>query len=64
MSRQKEPGKAWRLNNQGLWDVRRKMPMFDSYNRLFQAMWNEGTLTIAMRDMLRLKSASIAHCEF
>lgn len=58
------PQQSPRISGKDLGEMRAKMPMFGAYRRLAATMWNEGTLTMALRDMLRLKSASLAHCEY
>ena len=45
--------------------LRRKMPgpMFDAYRQLARAIWDDSTLDVPLREMLRLKSAELARCK-
>ncbi len=36
--------------------------MFNAYRELDRAMWEDGTLDVPLREMLRLKSAELAKC--
>ncbi|MSQ25045.1 MAG: hypothetical protein EXR49_02035 [Dehalococcoidia bacterium] len=53
-----------RISGASLMEIRRKMPepMFNAYRDLTHAMWHEGTLDDPLRELLRLKSAELAHC--
>jgi hypothetical protein len=45
--------------------LRRKMPasMFNAYREMLRAMWQDSTLDLSLREMLRLKSAQLARCK-
>lgn len=53
-----------RLSGEDLEAIRRKMPksMFNAYKAMTRAMWEDGTLDVPLREMLRLKSAELAKC--
>jgi hypothetical protein len=53
-----------RLSGNGPEEIRRKMPesMFNAYKALTRAMWEDGTLDVPLRELLRLKSAELAKC--
>lgn len=46
-------------------ELRRKMPasMYNAYREAVQAMWQDSTLDIRLRELLRLKSAGLARCK-
>jgi alkylhydroperoxidase family enzyme len=53
-----------RLKSANNADFRRQIPasMVTGYRELVRAMWADSTLDIPLREMLRLKSADLAHC--
>lgn len=53
-----------RLSGKSSMEIRAKMPkrMFDAYRELSRSIWDDGTLEVTLREMLRLKSAELAKC--
>jgi hypothetical protein len=45
--------------------LRREMPasMFNASQEMVRAMWQDSTLDLPLRELLRLKSAELAHCK-
>ena len=52
-----------KISGSGMAEFMEKMPGFwSSYKEMGYKMWTEGQLDAPLRELLRLKSAELAHC--
>ena len=52
-----------KISGSGMAEFMEKMPGFwRSYKEMGYKMWTEGQLDAPLRELLRLKSAELAHC--
>ena len=53
-----------KLSDDGMSKFMARMPSFwAAYKEMGRAMWTEGGLDAPLRELIRLKSAEMAHCE-
>jgi hypothetical protein len=53
-----------RISGKSLAEIRQKMPaaIYKASMEMYRALWREGQLDTRLRELLRLKSASLAGC--